>query len=641
MLKKLNTDFHDALNLCFIELKHIIQFRYALLTQINDRSPLHLFAHTAWLDGSFREPPKDLLSNDFFNEWSNAAVLHSYTAQQCPRLTWQPPFAWNIQHFLLVPLFQLSGKPLGALLLLHDKALFNEEELLRLAQLHVRYMSLLLEQEQLKHAWALPLDGLHSDLAQLQANVLMSHRQPDALKRLQRCAHYLSALHLNQTPRPAYPLLQQEVFNLRQLLERLNSELADKARPDFELQLADDVPLMLMGDKHLLRQLLLSLYQQAIVVYNSSRRFTLYVSAHQHANTEVALKFSVSQMHYSDTASVKNTVTADAQQMHWRLETAKTLSHLLQGDMHFASVAGQGALWFTARFQRMQVTKAAQIVTDHASTHDLMYGDAPPIQHKNFRILVAEDSPINQTVIQRMLERLGYISDVVDNGVKVLRAWEKGIYQLILMDCEMPELDGYDAAIEIRQRELATNTRIPIIALTAHALAEHRERSRASGMDEHLSKPISLPVLKNTLERWEYAQPHIPRTLPETPSLPTQEASDTATPALDAKSFAALRQALKEHLPTILRQFLDYAPQQLERLKTAWQQQDQDTLKRASHQFKSEAAQIGALELGRRCKILEMSVRSGNIDTAQLELEAIEAELQKLIPSLERELNKT
>jgi CheY-like chemotaxis protein len=117
------------------------------------------------------------------------------------------------------------------------------------------------------------------------------------------------------------------------------------------------------------------------------------------------------------------------------------------------------------------------------------------------RILVAEDNAVNQKVVCRMLEKLGYRVDVAVNGQTAVDAWATGRYDLIFMDCQMPVMDGYEATRTIRAREPA-GKRIPIVALTAHAMKGADNECTAAGMDDYLSKPIDRSLMNASLARW-------------------------------------------------------------------------------------------------------------------------------------------
>ncbi len=133
-------------------------------------------------------------------------------------------------------------------------------------------------------------------------------------------------------------------------------------------------------------------------------------------------------------------------------------------------------------------------------------GDRPQVERDRAetgrRVLLAEDNPINQKVASRLLQKAGYRVDVVENGEEALNVWLRDSYDLIVMDCQMPVMDGYAATAAIREHEASRGDRTPIVAMTAHALEGDRERCLQAGMDDYIRKPVSLEEFVAVLERW-------------------------------------------------------------------------------------------------------------------------------------------
>ena len=128
------------------------------------------------------------------------------------------------------------------------------------------------------------------------------------------------------------------------------------------------------------------------------------------------------------------------------------------------------------------------------------------------KVLVVEDHPVNQTIIRAMLTRMGCDIDMADNGVQALSAFETNTYDLVLMDCQMPEMDGFDTTRAIREREALNPTmgRVPVIALTALAMLGDAERCLDAGMDDYLTKPIQIEQLSAKMQRWRPSEESTP-----------------------------------------------------------------------------------------------------------------------------------
>jgi CheY-like chemotaxis protein len=118
------------------------------------------------------------------------------------------------------------------------------------------------------------------------------------------------------------------------------------------------------------------------------------------------------------------------------------------------------------------------------------------------RVLLAEDNLINQKVAQALLERLGCVVEIAPNGKEAVDRLEAGGYSIVFMDVQMPVMDGYEATTRIRENERKTGTRVPIVAMTASAMAGDRDKCLAAGMDDYISKPVKKELLRTALERW-------------------------------------------------------------------------------------------------------------------------------------------
>jgi two-component system sensor histidine kinase/response regulator len=255
------------------------------------------------------------------------------------------------------------------------------------------------------------------------------------------------------------------------------------------------------------------------------------------------------------------------------------------------------------------------------------------------RVLVVEDNPVNRQVARYQLQRLGYAVEAVNNGREALEALAEADYDLVLMDCQMPEMDGYEATAEIRRREgRARHT--PVIGVTAHAFEADREKCLASGMDEHLAKPVEPAVLQNVLSHWLAA------------GASRAEAGGAGARADGGSAFLeelvktsvldAFREGLEEGDPDPLAELLELfcrnTESALKTLRDALREGDALTVERTAHSLKGSSDVLGLEKLAALSAGLEEKARGGSLRGAESAPAQIEAELRHVRRALENEL---
>ncbi len=226
-------------------------------------------------------------------------------------------------------------------------------------------------------------------------------------------------------------------------------------------------------------------------------------------------------------------------------------------------------------------------------------------------ILLADDNPTNRKVINQQLGMLGYLAETADDGAEALKMWRNGDYTLILTDCHMPVMDGYQFTQSVR-REEPPGTRMPIIAITADALKGTGERCINAGMDDYLTKPMKLQKLRETLERWTHAGTAEDET--ETDSGSAQANSETQED-IDPN---ALGNILGTQDPAILadyyNDFLDTNAPTVKQIEEAFQKKDLADISALAHKLKSAARTVGANALADCCQALETAGKDGDTE---------------------------
>ena len=312
-------------------------------------------------------------------------------------------------------------------------------------------------------------------------------------------------------------------------------------------------------------------------------------------------------------------------------ETAGLRLIMLSSAAVSAAERGQESTWFECMISKpirlSDLFNAMITVVVGTSPRKTLSTLSPAVdgeadQLAGVRILVAEDNPVNRELVHHMLAQLGANSLMATNGLEALDVLARDSVDIVLMDCQMPDLDGYQATKRLREIESEQGrARMPVIALTANALVGDRERCLAAGMDDYLPKPFTRSELSKVLRKWVDADPSASARGKDaaTPAIAvtTVVSSRVGTPALDPAVLASLRslssdggEALVAKLAQIFR---DDAVLRREQLGRAFDESNAELLRSAAHAFKSSSANMGARALAELCRQIETQTLGGDI----------------------------
>ena len=432
-------------------------------------------------------------------------------------------------------------------------------------------------------------------------------------------------------------------FNLDMLREEFESSMravAEQKGLSLFCSVDPDVPRCLRGDPGRLRQIMTNLTGNA-VKFTHRGEVRTNASVVEQDDRSVLLRFTVRDTGIGIPADKLGTLFEKFTQVDASstrqfsgtglgLAISRQFAELMGGSIGVTSEEGKGSeFWFTVRLEKQPEGACRDEVHRHAAA------TAPRVERRGVRVLLAEDNAVNRKVALGMLKKLGFTAHSVADGAQVLSALSERTYDLVLMDCQMPVMDGYEAARRIRALEKPGGKRIPVVAMTAYAMSGDRERCIQAGMDDYLAKPISIEALSAALASW---LPHregpggtdeSPRR--SEPPAPREEAETCSKSAVWRKDELLNRLLGDEEMTReILEAFLEDIPREMDSLAAAVAVGNTPTVELLAHTIKGAAGNVGSEGLRSAAFEMESAAKKGDLSGAQALLKSIRQEFEHL-----------
>jgi TMAO reductase system sensor TorS len=497
----------------------------------------------------------------------------------------------------------------------------------------------------MSHEIRTPMNGVMG-MSELLQGTELSPRQRRLAETISRSAEGLLQIIndiLDFSKIEAGKLEMEDVeFGLREIIEETIEILGVRARSkglELKCVLESSVPAGVRGDPMRLRQVLINLAGNAIK-FTEVGEVAVRVKA---LDEQGGLRFEVTDtgIGISDEAQTQIfSAFSQADSFTTRkyggtglgLAICRQLVGLMGGEIGVHSVPNRGStFWFEVRLP----PTADPAATFTAISSPLAAPAQAAVPGSGPLVLLVEDNAVNREVAVGMLENLGYRAETAANGMLAMEAVAEGSFAAVLMDCQMPVMDGLSATTEIRRREAKTGaSRVPIIALTANALEGNRERCLAAGMDDFLTKPFTQHQLSQLLGRWLTAAPEqAPRQVGR--AAPTDAPSPSLIDVAVLRDITALgRPAL---LGSLIELYLQHSPALIVAIESAAREGEAAALAEAIHTLKSSTANLGGARLSRLLKECELLLSGGNAQQARPLVQRIAAEYREFCDALVRE----
>lgn len=401
--------------------------------------------------------------------------------------------------------------------------------------------------------------------------------------------------------------IQEDIINLKQEIENTINffkPIANERGLDLEFTYGEGLACFVNGDGGRISQLLRNLISNALK-FTDKGSVKVSVCEERHEEKEY-FRFEVKDTGIGIPEKQRDFIFGKFTQVSSNsarkyggtglgLAITKNLVEMMQGKVGVQSAEGEGStFWFRLPLtKRDDVAEAIEQFGGSKQIHDIEEGSL-----KNARVLLAEDHEVNQLLARKLLEKMGVTSvDLANNGLEAFKMAVEKEYDIILMDCQMPQMDGYEATREIRECEARNGRHTPIVAMTANAMAGDKEKCLKHGMDDYVSKPINIPKFKKALFAWVGSDDV--GNADGSPANAAEESSESLP--VDMEHLRMFTDGDSEVEKELFEVFLTQAMDSIESLQLGCANNDPQHWRTAAHRFKGAAANLGAKKLAEYC----------------------------------------